>query len=164
MTSQNRPFDYKSYHGNLHAFFETGTEGFIWVLIDDSAVAPQNSLYDHTHLIEEGDHLTILKKEGHDILWSGKVEFEYNSSQQPHPYNPGYKQQTALGYWINGLPVSFDVDEKLTLPPEIQNLPDQFGTTKAKNWTHVFLEEYKAILSKPIPSKVKQKSNNRLSP
>ena len=84
-------------HGRLYAYFETGTEGVVWSIIEDGKDG-----YDALNCLEAGDKLIVFEDDG-KAIWDGVVNLEYELHRQPHEYNPSYLQQTTLGYWVRGL-------------------------------------------------------------
>ena len=92
----------KAYSGTLQTWFETGTEGLLWVLyVDDEFKGKGDKLlgYDDFALIEQGDHLTIY---GHDgkMIFEGEIVPDFEEGRQKLP-NSEYGQPVALGYWIH---------------------------------------------------------------
>lgn len=82
--------------GLLDPFFETGTEGIIWSVVDNDldgigALVP----------LLDGDYLFVEDLEG-SIIWEGEVQFEYTTNYRQRGYN-GCGQQAVLGYWVHGL-------------------------------------------------------------
>jgi len=93
-------------NGVLHDWFETGTEGVIWALIDDDH--PDGD-YDGLHVIHEGDHLTILSETG-QATWQGIIKCDRKIGAIPRPTNPNYIQQAALGCWVHWIQTGFEPD------------------------------------------------------
>lgn len=109
-------------HGQLFAWFETGTEGIYWAVVDD-----EKKGYDGLHVLENGNVLTVFNKENKKkILFQGTIALEYDRLRRALQYNPEYFQQCVLGYWVHGL--QKDVD------PE--------------KWAHMFFDEHRAVLKK----------------
>src|SRR6185436_20243920 len=92
--------------GQLDPFFETGTEGVIWCIYDDSKTG-----YDGLNPLHDGDHLFIYNKDKTLVLWSGKIDFDWKTRLRPYPMNPQYSQQEVLGYWVHGLQKDLDPDQ-----------------------------------------------------
>jgi hypothetical protein len=85
--------------GMLEPFFETGTEGIIWSVIDED-----DNGYESLHCLGRGDYLAIFDKaDPANLVWYGNIDFEYERNKRPLPHNPGYSQQAVLGYWVHGL-------------------------------------------------------------
>ncbi|MDP3999046.1 MAG: hypothetical protein Q8P76_00425 [bacterium] len=107
------------YIGVLAGYFETGTEGQIWVLLEDGKEG-----YDAMKLIELGDHLRIYG-EDNKILFDGKIIPDFEIGRTPYPLNPKYGQPSALGFWIHWTQKGFTADdwarfflrEEFGLPP-----------------------------------------------
>ncbi|ATC65164.1 hypothetical protein CMV30_15050 [Nibricoccus aquaticus] len=91
-------------HGKLLDFFETGTEGVIWAIVDDDGEG-----YSGLHCIDDGDHLTIIALNG-DVLWNGGISCDRKSGFQNYPQNPEYGQPQALGRWIHWTQRGFNPD------------------------------------------------------
>jgi hypothetical protein len=91
--------------GELFDFFETGCEGVIWMLEDDSRHGREA-----LEMVEEGDHLTIMDQVG-IILWQGTIRCNRERGLRPYPMNPEYSQQCALGCWVHWIQDGFEPDE-----------------------------------------------------
>jgi hypothetical protein len=104
--------------GRLDAFFETGTEGVIWSVID-----PRLPAYDALWTLRDGDHLTIIGRQN-ETLWEGTIQLEYERNWEPYPHNPQYGQQAVGGFWVHGLQVDLAPDD----------------------WAIMFAERYRAIM------------------
>ena len=78
--------------GRLEAFFETGTEGVVWSLVDHGLPG-----YDGLWPLQFGDHLDVLDADG-ETLWQGIIKLEYANRKVATHY-----QQEVFGYWVNGL-------------------------------------------------------------
>jgi hypothetical protein len=91
--------------GVLEDFFETGTEGIIWSVLNDD-----DRGYDALYPIEEGDHLTIQDQLGRK-LWSGKIRCDYKTGWRRYPLNPKHGQPCALGHWIHWTQRGFKPDD-----------------------------------------------------
>ena len=96
----------KTIKGCLDIFFETGTEGLIWILDDGR----KNQGYEAIHLIEEGDHLTVFD-ENDKKIFDDKIVCDTETGKIPRPTNPQFKQQSALGYWIHWVQEGWEPDE-----------------------------------------------------
>jgi hypothetical protein len=93
-------------HGKLDPFFETGTEGVIWSVYDESKKG-----YDGLFCLEDGDKLTVYGHDGVTVIWEGVVALEYKRNWHAYPLNPQYGQQAVYGYWVHGF--------QATLAPEV---------------------------------------------
>ena len=93
------------FEGELNDYFETGTEGVIWMLDDETR-------YGRAALepICEGDNLTILGPLG-EILWEGTVRCDKKVGYRTYPMNPEYGQQCALGHWVHWIQEGFEPDD-----------------------------------------------------
>ena len=91
--------------GELEAFFETGTEGVYWAMID-----PALPGYDGLWSLEAGDRLRVIDTDD-TVLWDGVIQLEYKRNWEPYPRNPEYGQQAVLGYWVHGLQEGVDPDQ-----------------------------------------------------
>ena len=91
--------------GELIDFFETGTEGVIWMLEDDCRHGR-----DALETICEGDNLTIMDQLG-AILWRGTIRCDKEKGRRPYPMNPEFSQQCALGCWVHWIQEGFEPDE-----------------------------------------------------
>jgi hypothetical protein len=90
--------------GDLIDYFETGTEGVIWMLEDDSRHGREA-----LEAICEGDHLTITDQLG-AIMWHGTIRCDKKTGRRPYPMNPQYGQQCALGCWVHWIQEGFKPD------------------------------------------------------
>jgi hypothetical protein len=110
--------------GFLEAYFETGTEGVIWSVLD-----PGLPGYDGLHTLEDGDELHVLDGTG-GILWEGVVRLDRNTGRLPRWPGGEPVQQAVLGLWVHGLQEGMD--------PEA--------------WGRMFTEERRAILRHACPA------------
>jgi hypothetical protein len=109
--------------GFLEAYFETGTEGVIWSVLD-----PGLPGYDGLHTLEDGDELHVLDGTG-GILWEGVVRLDRYTGRLPRWPGGEPVQQAVLGLWVHGLQEGMD--------PEA--------------WGRMFTEERRAILRHGVP-------------
>lgn len=91
-------------HGVLEGFFETGTEGVIWIVYEDGF-----SGYEGIRVIEEGDTLTIFDYD-QKVLFSGVIKMDRKTGWQPYPLNPKHGQPVALGMWVHWIQEGFKPD------------------------------------------------------
>lgn len=90
--------------GRLENYWETGTEGVRWALVEDGKPG-----YDGLHALRDGDRLTVYAgDEDGTVLWEGVVELEYERLWRPYPKNPEYGQQAIFGYWVRGFQVDLE--------------------------------------------------------
>jgi|AntRauTorckE6833_2_1112554.scaffolds.fasta_scaffold31933_1 hypothetical protein len=99
----------KSFQGIPYAYFETGTEGVYWAIIEDN-----KSGYDALHLIEEGDVLTIFNKDG-QVIFSDKIFKDTETGKRARGFGSEIEQQTALGLWIHWVQKGWTPDDWATL-------------------------------------------------
>ena len=83
-------------NGRLEAFFETGTEGIIWSLVEP------NKGYEGLHCLKNGDYLKVYKENTEEVIWEGTVLLEYERRYRSYPLNPQYGQQEIFGCWVHG--------------------------------------------------------------
>lgn len=104
------------FFGVLEGFFETGSEGIMWCLIEDGKQG-----YEGVHFIEEGDRL-IVYGENNKVLFDGDIDCDYQIGWTEYPKNPGYGQPCALGYWIHWTQRGWQPDKwaKLFMYPHLQ--------------------------------------------
>ena len=95
----------RRFEGELIDFFETGTEGVIWMLEDDRGIGREA-----LEPICEGDRLTILDQLGNE-LWRGIIRCDKKIGLRPYPLNPQYGQQCALGHWVHWIQHGFKPDD-----------------------------------------------------
>lgn len=109
--------------GFLFAFFETGTEGVIWSLLDHGLPG-----YDSLRPLRDGDELRVLDDAG-GTWWEGVVRLDRTTGRLPR--HPGGEpvQQAVLGCWVHGLQEGMD--------PEA--------------WARMFFEERRAVLREVVP-------------
>jgi hypothetical protein len=94
----------KTIRGLLYDHAETGTEGVMWAVIDDSTG------YDGLHIVKPGDHLTVLDQVGRR-LWSGVIRPDRKAGWRRYPLNPKYGQPLALGHWVHWTQKGFKPDD-----------------------------------------------------
>ena len=82
--------------GTLDPFYETGTEGVIWAIVDDERYGIESLVP-----LLDGDYIFIEDLEG-DIIWEGVVKLNYRTNWRERS-DDGYGQQSVLGYWVHGL-------------------------------------------------------------
>jgi hypothetical protein len=90
--------------GELIGYFETGCEGVIWSIEDDSRFGR-----DAMETICEGDYLTIVDQLGKP-LWKGMIRCDKRTGWCPYPMNPKLGQQSALGHWVHWIQKGFKPD------------------------------------------------------
>jgi hypothetical protein len=91
--------------GELHPFFETGTEGVLWSIYEEGKES-----YDALHVLEDGDHLTVFDPHG-ETIWTGVVQLEYERRYRPYPQNPQYGQQEVFGFWVHGFQADIEPEQ-----------------------------------------------------
>jgi hypothetical protein len=85
----------KAMNGNLSAWFETGTEGLIWIMEEDG-----HQGYASMRFPAKGDYLKVTAPNG-NVLFDGIVDPDYDAGKKGrYPGDPS-GQPTALGYWIH---------------------------------------------------------------
>ncbi len=95
----------KKYLGRLDPFFETGTEGIIWSLLEDD-----KSGYDALVIVEKGDHLKIYNPDG-SVAFNGVINPDPKAGWTEFPQNPGHGQPSALGCWIHWTQKGWNPDD-----------------------------------------------------
>lgn len=93
--------------GVTHAYFETGTEGVWWALIEENVFG-----YEDLNVLDDGDHLMIYK-DGYDseIIFSGFIKKDKLTGARSRPFNPYFKQQVALGMWVHWIQEGWHPDD-----------------------------------------------------
>lgn len=88
------------YEGVLESWFETGTEGMVWVLACDTRDAKW-LLYDNLFILEEGDELTVWAPDG-AVLFKGVLEFDRETGWVPYPrgqWPPEFRRRFSPPHW-----------------------------------------------------------------
>lgn len=103
MNGDNMP----QYNGTLYGWFETGTEGVIWILLKNGEEG-----YDAFCSIEEGDHITIFNEDD-TVLYQGVIQKDEETGWTKYPRNPDPElgQQVALGMWVHWIQAGFKPDD-----------------------------------------------------
>jgi hypothetical protein len=104
----------KIFKGVLDWWFETGTEGVVWILQEDGKTG-----YSGLVVIKPGDYLKVFRADG-SVIFEGGITLDITTGLQASPYNPEYKQQAALGYWIHWIQQGWSPDDwaRLFMPEE----------------------------------------------
>lgn len=83
--------------GKGETFFETGTEGIIWSLLE-----PDKQGYEGLHCLRNGHYLKVFEIDNQaQVVWEGVVDLEYERQKIKSNYSD-YEQQAILGYWVRG--------------------------------------------------------------
>lgn len=93
-----------TYDGVTEGFFETGTEGVMWMIYKDGFTG-----YEALESIDDGDHLTVWNKDN-AVLFDGDIVVDRETGWREYPMNPGHGQQCALGMWIHWVQAGMDPD------------------------------------------------------
>lgn len=93
------------YGGVINQFFETGTEGFMWVLEKDGFEG-----YDALVFIQEGDYLKVFAEDG-SVAFEGEIVPDQEAGWMEYPLNPGNGQPSALGFWIHWTQKGWEPDK-----------------------------------------------------
>ncbi|HXV27037.1 MAG TPA: hypothetical protein VD862_03395 [Candidatus Paceibacterota bacterium] len=72
-----------TYDGVLDNWWETGTEGVVWVLASDTE-DEQALLYGNLFLLEAGDHLTVWGPDG-GFVFDDVIDPDYEAGWMPFP-------------------------------------------------------------------------------
>ena len=88
--------------GILEAFWETGTEGVHWAILDNDQTG-----YDALNILKDGDYLFVEDGKGM-IEWEGEIKLEYERRYRPYPENPEWGQQEVFGFWVHGFQENVD--------------------------------------------------------
>ncbi len=93
------------WRGVLYGWSETGTEGMVWVLLEDGY-----SGYDAMRFVEEDDRLKIYGENG-EVLFDGKIVEDRKAGWEEYPKNSGHGQPCALGFWIHWTQKGWEPDK-----------------------------------------------------
>lgn len=93
------------HEGTLEAWIETGTEGAVWVLVEDGP----GGFYERMRPLEAGDRLTAWLADGRAVF-DGLVRPDRRAGWQEYPLNPGHGQPAALGVWAHWTQRGWDPD------------------------------------------------------
>lgn len=91
--------------GVLDGYFETGTEGVIWSLLEDGKVS-----YDALYNLKDGDLLTVWEAASGRQVFRGVIKYDWKIGYRPYPLNQKFGQQCALGFWVHGIQEGWDPD------------------------------------------------------
>lgn len=94
---KSRRKEMKKFTGVLDYWFETGTEGLVWVLIEDGK---DEHSYDAMKFPEAGDHLKVWGEKG-KVIFDGVIEPDFQAGMTMSRVYPEHKQPSALGFWIH---------------------------------------------------------------
>lgn len=90
--------------GKLEAFSDSGTDGFHWVFMNSL----KTDIYG-LHSLSPGDHLTIYNPDApKEVIWTGNINFEFNSNRHPIPLEPSVLRQVINGCTVKGLQKNVD--------------------------------------------------------
>ncbi|MDO3382412.1 hypothetical protein [Gilvimarinus algae] len=89
--------------GLLIEYFETGTEGVMWALMQDG-----KSGYEGLVLLEAGDHIEVFEIEGPKV-YDGIVVPDTSIGAMQRPGST-LRQPVALGRWAHWIQSGFDAD------------------------------------------------------
>ena len=95
----------KIHKGVLDFWAETGTEGAIWILLEDG-----KSGYEAMVELEKGDRLRAFDAAGdcrHDVV----IDPDRQVGRIPLPLNPQSSQQCALGFWVHWIQRGWEPDD-----------------------------------------------------
>lgn len=93
--------------GTTHAYFETGTEGIWWALVEEGVYG-----YEALNILEEGDRLAIYEDDYNSkVLFEGLIKKDKLTGLRSRPFNPYFKQQVALGMWIHWVQEGWEPDQ-----------------------------------------------------
>ncbi len=93
------------YAGVVDNFFETGTEGVMWVLLKDGFEG-----YNALVPVDPGDYLKVFAEDG-SIAFEGKIIPDWDIGWAEYPNYPGHGQPCALGYWIHWTQKGWEPDK-----------------------------------------------------
>ncbi len=104
----------KTYKGVLDWYFATGTEGLVWILQEYGKTGLDGMVF-----LKPGDNLKVFREDG-SIIFEGEIILDITTGLQASPYNPEYKQQAALGFWIHWIQQGWSPDDwaRLFIPEE----------------------------------------------
>lgn len=125
--------------GNGMAFWETGTEGVFWSVLDRGQSDSVNS---GLYTLEDGDVLTIYERDEPDrVAWCGTIDFEYESHQEVAFHNPNYRAQAVFQHWVHGLQRNVDAERWATYffdeyPMQLQRACGWQARRSSENVTH----------------------------
>lgn len=81
--------------GTAIAYFETGTEGLLWM------VEPTNcTRIADLHFLQKGDFLRVEDPAG-QVLFEGTIDPDYDAGKMPRYAGDKYGQPVARGYWVH---------------------------------------------------------------
>lgn len=154
---KRRPRVGKKYTGELTYWFETGTEGLIWVLKVDENQSGDDLLYGDLVIIEKGDRLKIVSLDG-NVIFDGVVRTDYFEGSHPYPCQWTLFSKMLLWFW-RWLPERF---RKLAARKQwLNGQPAACGYWihwtqtgwKAEDWARLFVgrERYRAEIEKNSP-------------
>ena len=96
----------QKYSGVLDGYFETGSEGVMWVL----DTKDKRRKYYGLIFIDAGDHIKIYGRNG-SIIFEGQIFPDYKAGWEEYPKNPGHGQPQAIGFWVRWTQSGWHPDE-----------------------------------------------------
>lgn len=100
MEEMNRPKETIEYHGSLHLYAATGTEGSFLAFYDEEPDTnrPERYGWDRFHHIKHGDKLVIYSPENLEkVIWQGEVVLKDSSQARYDKYGDGWKYISQQG-------------------------------------------------------------------
>lgn len=89
----------KKLNGLAYAYWETGTEGVLWSVVEN--FENEGWSRDDLHILKNGDHLILRDRETGEVVFDGVVNLSRDLCKVTGPN--GVEGQGLDGFWVHGV-------------------------------------------------------------